>query len=125
MKGLRYSFASASVGDLDAAKEFYTNTLGLGIDMDQDGVVILKAGGDTQIMIYAKDDHQPASHTVLNFVVENIEATMAELAEKGVSFEHIEGTDENGVTTMGPIKMAWFKDPADNWISLTENSSES
>ena len=89
------------------------------------GTLALEAG-ETTVMIYPKPDHEPASFTVLNFPVDDVEETVAELNGKGIEFEHYDmpdlKTDENGISRgQGPV-IAWFKDPAGNILSILETS---
>jgi predicted enzyme related to lactoylglutathione lyase len=116
-------FSSFSVDDTQKAKEFYGTTLGLKVKDDEMGTLALKAG-DTTVMIYPKPDHEPASFTVLNFPVDDVEETVAELNGKGIKFEHYDmpdlKTDEKGINRgEGPV-IAWFKDPAGNILSVLE-----
>ena len=67
-----------------------------------------------------KEDHKPADHTVLVFSVNHIEEVVADLSKKGVVFQHLMGTNENGISEQGPTKSAWFKDPAGNWMAIHE-----
>ena len=121
-----HAFSSFSVDDLDKAKEFYGSTLGLGVSNDM-GLEIKIAGGGN-VFIYPKQNHEPASFTVLNFPVDNIDDAVSKLKEKGVRFESYGGdikTDENnifrgGEHNMGP-NIAWFKDPAGNILSVVES----
>lgn len=121
------AFSGFSVNDLAAAKKFYTETLGLDVRQDDMGLY-LKTAGNNDIFVYPKDDHQPASFTILNFQVDNIDAAMDELTAKGVKFEHYSNMpfeqDEKGVARglkagMGP-DIAWFKDPAGNVLSVIQ-----
>lgn len=118
-------FGSFSVDDLQKAKQFYGQTLGLEVsDHDKDGWFEIHPSGDSPIMVYSKPDHKPAVFTVLNIPCDNINSTVDELTDKGISFEHYEGdlkTDEKGIHRWesGPV-MAWFKDPAGNIISVGE-----
>ena len=121
------AFSSFSIDDLDRARQFYGQTLGLdlGYIEGMDGLLELRLGG-TKVMLYAKPDHQPATFTVLNFPVKDVEATVAELKRRGVRFEVYDGpavkTDENGISRgndQGPT-IAWFKDPAGNILSVLE-----
>jgi len=116
------AFSGFSVNDLGAAKEFYGQTLGL--DVEEGGAGLqLKISKECVILIYPKDDHTPAAFTILNFPVDDIDKAVAELASKGVTFEHYEGmTDEKGIARgisqkRGP-DIAWFKDPAGNILSV-------
>jgi catechol 2,3-dioxygenase-like lactoylglutathione lyase family enzyme len=118
---------SFSVKDIEAAKTFYTETLGLKLDSSEMGLQLGLPGGG-HLFIYPKDDHQPATFTVLNLVVKDIEAAVEELAGKGVSFEHYDSgmikTDEKGIARglaagKGP-DIAWFKDPSDNILAVLQ-----
>jgi predicted enzyme related to lactoylglutathione lyase len=121
---LKYTtaFSGFSVNDLVAAKEFYSQTLGLAVDDGPMGLR-LKIAGSNDVFVYQKDDHVPATYTMLNFVVEDIDQAVAELTGGGVALEHYDGmTDEQGVARgiaagRGP-DIAWFKDPAGNILSV-------
>jgi catechol 2,3-dioxygenase-like lactoylglutathione lyase family enzyme len=113
------SFSSLSVNDIDKAREFYVGILDLdSVSEPVDTVLMFDTGGDTRFMVYQKDDHQPAIHTVLNFEVDDIEAVVANLTDKGVKLEHVEDANEKGIADQGPIRAAWFKDPAGNWLGV-------
>jgi catechol 2,3-dioxygenase-like lactoylglutathione lyase family enzyme len=121
LKGSK-AFSGFSVNDLAAAQEFYGQTLGL--DVEEGGAGLqLKISKECVILIYPKDDHTPATFTILNFPVDDIDKTVEELSGKGVKFEHYEGmTDEKGIArgisqNRGP-DIAWFKDPAGNTLSV-------
>jgi len=120
------AFSGFSVNDLAAAKSFYTEKLGLQVDEDQMGLHI-KISGNAPIFVYPKVDHTPATYTILNFIVEDIDKAVDELTAKGVAFEHYEmpPTDEKGIArgkaaNMGP-DIAWFKDPAGNILSVLQD----
>ncbi len=117
------AFSSFSVNDLEKAKEFYGETLGLELDETPEGLDGRLAGG-TRIFIYPKSNHIPATFTVLNFPVDNIEQAVSELTKRGVRFEiYKEGdlkTDERGIFRGGGPTIAWFKDPAGNFLSVVE-----
>jgi predicted enzyme related to lactoylglutathione lyase len=118
------AFSSFSVNDLQKAKKFYSEILGLEVKDDPMGIVELHTQGNNPVMIYPKPNHEPATFTVLNFPVENIEKAVDELIAKGIVFEQYEGeikTNEKGISTNphGP-KIAWFKDPAGNILSVLE-----
>jgi catechol 2,3-dioxygenase-like lactoylglutathione lyase family enzyme len=119
------AFSGFSVDDLDRAREFYGETLGLDVGGEGPGLTLEIAGGNP-IFIYPKRDHQPATFTILNFPVSDIEAAVDGLAERGVSFERYEGTeletDEKGIFRGGGPLIAWFKDPAGNVLSVIEQS---
>jgi catechol 2,3-dioxygenase-like lactoylglutathione lyase family enzyme len=124
------AFSGFSVDDLAKAKEFYTHTLGLKVDAQGIGLGLHLPDGGT-VFVYPKEDHQPATFTILNFEVDNIDAAVDELTNRGVQFEHYEGdlkTDEKGVArglsqNMGP-DIAWFKDPAGNILSVLQDSTQ-
>ena len=120
------AFSSFSVNDLEKAKEFYGNTLGLEISETKEGLGLQIAGGG-QVFLYPKPNHSAASFTVLNFPVNDIDKAVEDLRARGVQFESYEGdikTDERGVFRgasegNGP-NIAWFKDPAGNILSVLE-----
>jgi predicted enzyme related to lactoylglutathione lyase len=117
-------FSGFSVDDVQKAKRFYGQTLGLQVS-ESDGMLELHVAGGSKVLVYPKADHIPATFTILNFPVENLEQAMDTLTKRGVRFEiYKEGnvkTDEKGVciTDKGP-KIAWFKDPAGNVLSVLE-----
>jgi catechol 2,3-dioxygenase-like lactoylglutathione lyase family enzyme len=123
------AFSGFSVNDLAQTKAFYSKTLGLRVDDEGIGVRLHLPGGGT-VFAYPKPDHQPASFTILNLAVDNIDEAVDELKNRGVKFEHYENglaTDEKGILRgrkqkMGP-DIAWFKDPAGNILSVLEESS--
>lgn len=120
------AFGSFSVDDLNKAKEFYSQKLGLEVSETKEGLGLRLTGG-CEIFIYPKPNHTPANFTVLNFPVADIEKTVDELASRGVRFESYEGelkTDKKGIFRgadrgEGP-NIAWFKDPAGNILSVLE-----
>ena len=117
------AFSGFSVDDIPAAKDFYAGTLGVEVTDEPAGLGLQLATGGS-VFLYPKDDHEPASFTVLNFPVEDVEAAVDALAEKGVSFERYDGLDqdERGIISAeqpGP-RIAWFKDPAGNILSVLE-----
>jgi len=117
------SFSGFSVNDLKEAKKFYTETLGLKVLENEMGLLELYIAGETMVLIYPKPNHVPATFTVLNFVVENIDKAVDELINLGVTFEQYTEanlkTDEKGVCR-GKPNVAWFKDPAGNILSVIE-----
>ncbi|MFS8084364.1 MAG: VOC family protein [Acidobacteriota bacterium] len=118
------AFSSFSVNDLQKAKVFYGQTLGLEISEMPEGLQLKIAGGG-RVFIYPKPNHVPATFTVLNFSVDDIEAAVDALSKRGVRFESYEGdikTDEKGIHRgkEGPI-IAWFKDPAGNTLSVLQD----
>ena len=127
MLKVKAAFSGFSVDDLAKSNEFYTKTLGLRVDDEGTGLRLHLPDGGT-VFIYPKHDHQPATFTILNFVVENIDEAVDELKSRGVSFERYEGSpqDEKGILRgrsqqMGP-DIAWFKDPAGNILSVLEDA---
>lgn len=116
------AFSGFSVDDLDAAKDFYGRVLGLEVQDDPAGLM-LQINGGNGVLIYPKDDHLPATYTMLNFPVNDIDQAVDELSAQGIVFEQYEGTtDDKGVArgiaaNMGP-DIAWFKDPAGNILSV-------
>jgi catechol 2,3-dioxygenase-like lactoylglutathione lyase family enzyme len=117
------AFSGFSVDDLARAKQFYGETLGLNLSEESAGLV-LQLGGGGRVFVYPKANHSPASFTVLNFPVENIERAVDELTTAGVRLEHYEGeleTDERGIFRGQGPKIAWFKDPAGNILSVLED----
>ena len=121
------AFSGFSVNDLAKAKTFYTETLGLGVENDGVGMRLHLPGGAT-VFAYPKPDHQPATFTILNFAVDDIDAAVDDLTSRGVQFEHYDNgakTDEKGILrgraqNRGP-DIAWFKDPAGNFLSVIES----
>jgi catechol 2,3-dioxygenase-like lactoylglutathione lyase family enzyme len=117
------AFSGFSVNDLQKAKEFYGQTLGLEVS-EANGLLQLHIAGGTNILMYPKDNHTPATFTILNFPVDNIEQAVDGLARRGVHFEsYNQGdlvTDEKGISRGGGPKIAWFKDPAGNILSVLE-----
>jgi predicted enzyme related to lactoylglutathione lyase len=117
------TFSSFSVNDLQKAKEFYGQTLGLDVSETPEGLELHT--GDNAVFLYPKPNHTPASFTVLNFAVDDIEAAVNELTALGVKLEHYDlpdiKTDERGIARgpHGPA-IAWFKDPAGNVLSVLE-----
>lgn len=117
------AFSSFSVDDIQKAKEFYGGLLGLRIEDNPMGIIELQLGTDHKTMIYPKPDHRPATFTVLNFPVDDIEKEVEELRAKGVIFEQYDylHTDEKGISRdPGGPKIAWFKDAAGNILSVIE-----
>jgi catechol 2,3-dioxygenase-like lactoylglutathione lyase family enzyme len=116
------AFSSFSVRDIPEAKEFYGQTLGLDVVEESEGALALQLGGGGRVLVYPKEDHTPATFTVLNFPVDNIEGAVDALGERGIKFESYPGTDEKGIHRgEGPL-IAWFKDPAGNFLSVLEES---
>jgi predicted enzyme related to lactoylglutathione lyase len=120
------AFSGFSVDDLPKAKQFYGETLGIRVS-EEYGMLHLHIAGDQDILIYPKEDHAPATFTILNFPVDDIEQAVDELTNKGVEFEQYENvTDDRGILRgisagRGP-DIAWFKDPAGNILSVLQEA---
>jgi catechol 2,3-dioxygenase-like lactoylglutathione lyase family enzyme len=112
-----------AVDDLPKAKEFYGQTLGLRMS-EEHGLLRLHIAGGADIVVYPKADHTPATFTILNFPVDNIESAVDQLAERGVRFERYDAmaadTDDRGIFRGGGPYIAWFKDPAGNILSVLQ-----
>jgi predicted enzyme related to lactoylglutathione lyase len=116
------AFSGFSVDDLDRARAFYEGVLGLRTSPEaMGGMLQLHTGGGRDVLVYAKGDgHSPATYTVLNFPVPDVDAAVAELTGRGVQFLHYDDppTDEHGVMREGGPLIAWFTDPAGNVFSV-------
>ncbi len=108
-----------AVPDLEQARAFYADTLGLKTS-EEHGMLTLHLAGDRPTLVYPKPDHQPANYTILNFTVDDIDATVDELTERGVRFERYDGfdQDEKGIARGQGPDIAWFTDPAGNILSV-------
>jgi catechol 2,3-dioxygenase-like lactoylglutathione lyase family enzyme len=117
------AFSGFSSNDIAAATRFYGETLGLDVSEDH-GMLNLKLAGGQRVLIYPKDDHVPATFTVLNFEVSDIDAAVDGLAAKGLEFERYEGAgqDDKGIARQYPPPIAWFKDPAGNILAVIQTS---
>jgi len=120
-------FSSFAVNDIPKAKDFYQNRLGLTVKDNPMGLIELEILGSSNILVYPKPNHQPATFTVLNFPVNDIDAAVDALIDKGITFEQYDEeylkTDEKGVSKdNGVPSIAWFKDPAGNILSVIEVS---
>ena len=115
------AFSGFAVGDLEQARHFYTDTLGIPAS-EQYGLMTLHLAGGRDTLIYPKPDHVPATYTILNFEVDDIDKAVDELAARGVQFEHYEGSgqDERGINRGGGPYIAWFRDPAGNILSVLQ-----
>jgi catechol 2,3-dioxygenase-like lactoylglutathione lyase family enzyme len=117
------AFSGFAVDDLDKARAFYGDTLGLKVEpMGGAPLMTLHLAGNRPTLIYAKPNHTPADYTILNFPVDDIDAAVEELAARGVTFEHYDGMgqDDKGVMREQGPPIAWFKDPAGNVLSVLE-----
>ena len=117
------AFFSYSVKDLQRAKDFYTNILGLDVREGREGLSITFAGGG-KAFLYRKPNHEPATFTVLNFSVDDVDAAVDALAAKGIRFEQYDlpdlKTDAKGVARGHGPTIAWFKDPDGNILSVVK-----
>ena len=115
------AFSGFAAPDIAAAREFYEGKLGLRVSEDH-GMLTLHLGGDRDTLVYPKADHVPATYTILNFPVEDIEAAVDELVGRGVAFEHYPGIeDPRGINRHGGPLIAWFTDPAGNILSVIQS----
>jgi predicted enzyme related to lactoylglutathione lyase len=117
------AFSGFAVDDIDAARSFYGETLGLKVTDEEMGILTLHLAGDRPTMIYPKPDFTPATYTILNFQVDDIDASVDELTSRGVELERYEGfdQDERGVARGDGPEIAWFKDPAGNILSVLKS----
>jgi len=115
------AFSGFAVDDIEAAKKFYGETLGLRTS-EQYGLLTLHLAGDRDTLVYPKPDHVPAGYTILNFGVDDIDAAVDELVRRGVSLEKYDGLgqDEKGINRAGGPYIAWFKDPAGNILAVLQ-----
>jgi len=116
------AFSGFSVNDIGKAKDFYGQTLGLEVS-EAHGLLTLHVAGGARILIYPKPTHTAATFTILNFPVDDIEKAVDALTKRGIRLERYEGdmkTDEKGIFRGGGPKIAWFKDPAGNILSVLE-----
>jgi catechol 2,3-dioxygenase-like lactoylglutathione lyase family enzyme len=125
MLNASHAFSGFSTNDIARTKKFYAQTLGLEVT-EEHGMLTLHLAGGGMVVIYPKDNHEPASFTVLNFPVEDIDQAVDELTKAGIQFEQYEGfdQDERGIVRSdnsqhGP-SIAWFKDPAGNILSVLQ-----
>jgi catechol 2,3-dioxygenase-like lactoylglutathione lyase family enzyme len=117
------AFGSFAVQDLATAQKFYGETLGLRVS-EEDGALMLHLAGDHRILAYAKPDHSPASFTILNFPVDDIDQAVDELTARGVPVQHYQGfdTDDKGIYRGERRSMVWFTDPAGNVLSMVQQA---
>lgn len=122
MLGNLETFSSFAVDDLDRAREFYADTLGVKVSDGPMGVLSLDLSGGRSILVYPKPDFTPATYTVLNFIVDDVDAAVDDLSGRGVKFERYEGfeQDAKGIARDGGPSIAWFKDPAGNILAVLE-----
>ena len=113
------AFSGFAVPDIDQAREFYGSTLGIKVT-EEHGLLTLHLAGDRPTLIYPKPDHEPATYTILNFQVDDVEKAVDELTSRGVTIETYDGfdQDEKGIMRGQGPDIAWFKDPAGNVLSV-------
>jgi len=118
------AFSGIAVRDLEQARRFYGEVLGVAVEDGEMGLLVLRLAGDRPVLLYPKPDHVPATYTVLNFPVDDVEATVDALTARGVGFERYEGTptqtDAKGVFRGGGPLIAWFTDPSGNVLSVIQ-----
>jgi catechol 2,3-dioxygenase-like lactoylglutathione lyase family enzyme len=121
MFGTTKAFSGFAVDDIEAARKFYGETLGLD-SSEQYGLLTLHLAGGRDTLVYPKPDHVPATYTILNFEVDDIDAAVDELTGRGVSLERYEGMgqDAKGINRAGGPYIAWFKDPAGNILAVLQ-----
>jgi catechol 2,3-dioxygenase-like lactoylglutathione lyase family enzyme len=121
------AFSGFAVPDVAAAKAFYGGVLGLDVS-EANGLLTLHLAGDRDTIIYPKPDHVPATYTILNFPVDDVEAAVDALTAKGVEFQRYEGedfaTDAKGIMRQGGPLIAWFTDPAGNILSVIQGTNQ-
>jgi catechol 2,3-dioxygenase-like lactoylglutathione lyase family enzyme len=123
MFGSTRAFSGFSVDDIPKARAFYGETLGLRVT-EENGMLHLHIAGDRDVLVYPKPNHTPATYTVLNFPVEDVDKAVDGLVERGVRFERYAGagTDEKGIHRGDGPDIAWFTDPAGNILSVLQQS---
>jgi len=116
------AFSGFAVDDVSKAREFYGDTLGLRTS-EENGLLTLHLAGDRDTLVYAKPDHTPATYTILNFPVDDVDAAVDELTVRGVQFERYDGfdQDEKGIFRGGGPYIAWFTDPAGNVLAVLQD----
>jgi catechol 2,3-dioxygenase-like lactoylglutathione lyase family enzyme len=120
------AFSGFAVDDLEQAREFYAETLGLDVKaIDEPGLLNIRLAGGRDILVYPKGDFEPATYTILNFPADDVEAAVDGLAARGVAFERYDGMeqDEKGIARGPGPEIAWFKDPAGNILAVLESES--
>ena len=125
MFGNTKAFSGFAVDDIEKAKQFYAETLGLEVT-EENGMLTLHIAGDRPILVYPKPNHTPASFTILNFPVDDIEPAVDQLAARGVVFERYEGTRRRPTrraSSAAATTIAWFTDPAGNVLSVVESEA--
>jgi predicted enzyme related to lactoylglutathione lyase len=119
------AFSGFSSGDISRAKQFYSEILGLDVS-ESHGLLTLRLAGSSNVLIYPKPNHVPATFTVLNFPVADVDQMVDELTKRGVRFEHYDlpnlKTDKKGIMRGNGPTIAWFKDPDGNILSVIEQT---
>jgi catechol 2,3-dioxygenase-like lactoylglutathione lyase family enzyme len=127
MLGESKAFNGFAVDDLDAARRFYGETLGLRLTVENEefGLMTLHLAGDRDTLVYLSPGMTPPSYTILNFPVDDIDQTVDDLSARGVSFEQYDNDDlpqdDRGIMREGGPLIAWFKDPAGNTLSVLQD----
>ena len=118
------AYSGFAVRDIGKAKDFYSNTLGLDVKEEEMGVISIRLGSGARVMVYPKPDHQPATYTILNFPVDNVDKAVDDLSARNVRFERYEGfkQDAKGISREDGPQIAWFKDPSGNILSVLQES---
>ena len=118
------AFSGFAVDDLDHAREFYGDTLGVRVEVldEENGLLTLHLAGGRDTLVYRKPDLQPANYTILNFQVDDVERAVDELVARGIQLERYDGfdQDEKGIAIQDGPSIAWFNDPAGNVLSVVE-----
>lgn len=123
MLGQNNTHANFSVNDMAVAKSFYVDTLGFILKKETKYDFMLESGTGSLANVYYKPDHKAWDSTVFGIEVDDVRAAVAELSAKGVSVENVEGTDESGIMSDSEMgDAAWFKDPAGNWICISNHN---
>ena len=123
------AFSGFAVKDLEAAKTFYGEKLGLEVSVEPMGILELHLGSGATVMVYPKDDHVPATYTILNFPVPDVEQAVDKLTAAGIRMEHYDSpgikTDEKGIARgSGGPTIAWFTDPSGNILSVLDEGPD-
>jgi catechol 2,3-dioxygenase-like lactoylglutathione lyase family enzyme len=115
------AFSGFAVDDVQKAREFYGDMLGINTS-EANGLLTLHLAGDRDTIVYPKPNHVPAIYTILNFSVDDIDAAVDELAGRGVEFERYDGfeQDDKGIARGPGPQIAWFKDPAGNILAVLQ-----
>jgi predicted enzyme related to lactoylglutathione lyase len=120
------AFSGFAAADIEAVRAFYADTLGIRTTEEHGLLTLHLQGGERPTLIYPKPDHTPADYTILNFPVDDIDAAVDQLVERGVTFERYDGMpqDERGIMRAGGPYIAWFTDPAGNVLSVLQERTD-